>query len=258
MNKNLLLLITLIAICSCNESKVIDNNSQFSNNANSTTNESNSTVLNFNYNYPKNIIPSRDEENSIEFYPIGFSPEGNFAYINRPCNGGCGCCTHDLIIQDLLTDKIETNLTIRSTDGTESKNHLPDWNYNFSNIERSLKLKGISQSQLRIESGLIFNDKYNQHTYEVKINKRVKENTYSPEEGDELTYSVYVTIDNSKSKRITYGKIENSYDLEYIGFIRSPFSDIVSILLNKKTRGFEAEIDNEIVAIGCHLDPSFY
>lgn len=257
MNKNLLLLIALIAICSCNESNEIDNKSQFGSNTDSISKESNSTVLNFNYNYPKNILPSRDEENGLEFYPIGFSPEGNFAYINRPCSN-CGCCTHDLIIQDLLTDKIETNLTIRSADGSYLKNHLPDWNYNFSNIERSLKLKGISQSQLRIESGLIFNDKYNQHTYEVKINKRVKENTYSPEEGDELTYSVYVTIDNSKSKRITYGKIENSYDLEYIGFIRSPFSDIVSILLNKRTRGFEAEIDNEIVAIGCHLDPSFY
>jgi hypothetical protein len=214
--------------------------------------------LNFNYNYPKNIIPSRDEENSIEFYPIGFSPEGNFAYINRPCNDVCGCCTHDLIIQDLLTDKIETSFPIRSSDGSGVQNHITDWNYNFSNIERSLKLKGISQSQLRIESGLIFNDKNNYHSYEVKIEKRVKQDKYYPGVGDVLSYSVYVTIDNRKSKRITYGKINNSYDLEYIGFIRSPFSDIVSIILNKKTSGFEGEIENDIVAIGCHLDPSFY
>jgi hypothetical protein len=69
------LILTYIVISSCNDGKIIDNNSKFLSNSDTNTTESNSNVLNFNYKYPKNIFYIRDEEFKTEFYPIGFSPE---------------------------------------------------------------------------------------------------------------------------------------------------------------------------------------
>lgn len=251
-------LFMLLIFTNCNETKVIENSPPLLVPTQSSETQSNSYVLNFNYNYPQNIIRSRDEENRVEFYPIGFSPEGNFAYINRPCDGGCGCCTHDIIIQDLLTDKIETQLSLVPTEEMGSQSHLESWIKNFSKVEKALKLKGISQSSLQIKSSSSFIDDITSHKYDIKINKKVKENEYSAEQGSELSYSVYVTIDNGKTKRITKGVFQYAYDLEYLGYIRSPYSDMIAVVLNKKQRGFEGDINNDVVVVGCHLDPSFY
>lgn len=258
MRRTILPLLIVLFLSSCNETTQKDSNTPLLVPSDRNNVDSKSNLLNFNYTYPDNILQSRDEENRKEFFPIGFSPEGNFAYINRPCNGGCGCCTHDIIIQDLLTDKIETQLSLIPTSEIGSQSHMDSWTTNFSKIERALKLKGISQSAMQLENETEFNDSYNRHSYQIKVNKRVKENIEYPEEGDEMSYSVDVTIDKRKTKRITYGKINSAYDLEYMGFIRSPFSDLVTIILNKKQRGFEAEITNDLVAVGCHLDPNFY
>lgn len=252
------ILLLLSLFISCNESKVKEKNPLLQVPIQSDNKETKSTTLNFRYNYPENIISSRNEENRVEFYPIGFSPEGNFAYINRPCDGGCGCCTHDIIIQDLLTDKIETQLSLAPTEEMGTQSHLESWNKNFSKVEKALKLKGISQSSLQIRSSSSFIDDITSHKYDIKINKKVKENEYSAEQGGEMSYSVYVTIDNGKTKRITKGVFQYAYDLEYLGYIRSPYSDMIAVVLNKKQRGFEGDINDDVVVVGCHLDPSFY
>jgi len=258
MNKYILSFLTLIAISSCNESNVIDNKSQFGSNTDSIAKESISTVLNFNYKYPKNIFYSRDEENNTEFYPIGFSPEGNFAYINRACNNFCGCCTHQIIIQDLLTDKIETDLSIANPNEVGNISYIDEWQSNFNKIEKGLKLKGISQSNLKFERTTSFYNNDNNHKYDIKINKKVLKDRPGQSFGPDLAYSVYVTLDNNKTKRITSGKLEAGIDLKFIGFIRSPFNDMIAVVFESESYGIEMDIFNEIIVVGCQLDPSFY
>jgi hypothetical protein len=258
MLKHCIHLIIIGILSSCGLSNNNEKKGSKSSIPNTVEQESNSTVLNFNYRYPRNVLPPRQNEYSYEFYPIGFSPEGNFAYINRPCNGGCGCCTHEILIQDLLTDKIETKLSILNPSEFENTSHVESWNSNFSSIEKALKLKGISQKNFQIENMMSFYNKDKSHKYDIKINKNMlpphDNQTYS----NDLSYEVYATIDNQKTKRITYGKIQEAKDLEYIGFIRSPFTDIIAVILNQQSYGYEGEVSNKLIAIGCHLDPSFY
>jgi hypothetical protein len=264
MYRNIIPILLLISVLGCKQSKENDEKTEVEPNTEVIETTTNSTTLNFNYKYPKNLIPQRNEENSPELYAIGFSPEGNFAYIDRPCSGGCGCCTHDVIIQDLLTDKIESVIDIKtpSEDG-EIHDHVKNWSDHFSKIEKNLKLKGISQTSLQINKSKSFTDEITKHRYDIKIFKKEQQNQNDNEDvglwdGNKIIYNVYVTINDGKSKRITKGVIQNGIDLEYIGFIRSPYTDMIAVILNKKSTGFELETFNEVVVVGCQLDPSFY
>jgi hypothetical protein len=212
--------------------------------------------LNFNYTYPKNILSKRDGDMDFELYPIGFSPEGHFAYINRPCAGGCGCCRHDMHIQNLLSDKVEVSHNINN-EVFDSRDHLKDWKMDFRNIKKMLISKGISQSEMFLETNKVFYDKDGIHKYEIKVGKK---ESYDPESeyGNKITYSVFVKMDDVKSKRITHGDFTDGVDFEYVGFIRSPFGEQLAVVLNKKTRGFEAEIFSDIVVVGCNLDPKYF
>jgi hypothetical protein len=264
MYRDIIPIVLLISILGCKQPKENNETTKVEPNTEVIETTTNSTTLNFNYKYPKNLIPERNEENSPELYAIGFSPEGNFAYIDRPCSGGCGCCRQDIIIQDLLTDKIESVIDIKtpSEDG-EIHDHVKNWSDHFSKIEKNLKLKGISQTSLQINKSKSFTDEITKHSYDIKINKKVQRDLYDDGggdewEGDKITYTVYVTINDGKSKRITKGEIQSGIDLEYIGFIRSPYTDMIAVILNKKSTGFELETFNDVVVVGCQLDPSFY
>lgn len=264
MYRNIIPILLLISVLGCKQPKENNETTKVEPNTEVIETTTNSTTLNFNYKYPKNLIPERNEENSPELYAIGFSPEGNFAYIDRPCSGGCGCCTHDVIIQDLLTDKIESviNLNTPSEDG-EIDDHVKNWSDHFSKIEKNLKLKGISQTSLQINKRKSFTDEITRNSYNIKINKKIQREIYDNGDGDEyegdkITYTVHVTINDGKSKRITKGVIGDAVDLEYLGFIRSPYTNMIAVILNKKSRGYQFEISNDVVVVGCQLDPSFY
>lgn len=225
-----------------------------------TTRENNtqSVPINYNYTYPNNLLPSSaEDEYGFEFFPIGFSPEGHFAYINRPCNGGCGCCTHEIIVQDLLTDKVQMNYNLNRNTVDEQAYFLENWKQEYTNIKRNLIMKGISQSELFLERNKIFYDKRGKHKFEISVSKRrLDEGSYT--DTSPISYAVYVTMDGVKTKKITYGKFSDAIDFEYLGFIRSPFSDQLAVVFNKKWYGFEAEKTNEIIVVGCSLEPRYY
>lgn len=217
-------------------------------------------VANYDYTYPLNILPSRNESANLpEFYPIGFSPSGSFAFILRPCNGGCGCCTHNLVIQNLLNDKMETIYEIRKSD-FDIAVHEKDWKTDFNNIRKKLMLSDISQSKFKLNTESVFFDANGDHRYQIIVNQFKKEsqdpNAYGS--GMKLTYSVVVKMDDFKTKKISFGEVENGISLEYLGFLRSPYNDQLAVVFNKKSFGFEAEVDNDIIIVGCNLNPIYF
>jgi hypothetical protein len=133
-----------------------------------------------------------------------------------------------------------------------------DWKRNFKSIQRRLAESRISQSEFKLQKGRAFTDKKGSHNYQLSIKTGASPGTDGYDMAPILNYSLYVTMDGRKSKKISSGKFENAVGLEYLGYLRSPFSEQIVLVFSRKSRGFENETDNDIMVVGCHLDPSYY
>jgi hypothetical protein len=76
--------------------------------------------------------------------------------------------------------------------------------------------------------------------------------------GSKMIYTATVLLNNVKSKIVTSGKQNDGESFEYLGYLKSPFSNQLALLFNKRSRGFEAEPVNEVVVVGCIMDPKLY
>ncbi len=204
------------------------------------------------YVYPNDLYA---ENNGLSFYCIGFNTTGQIAYIDRPCNGGCGCCTHNIVIQDLTTDKIVSTLNLMGPEIVSIEDHKADWIRNKDRVASFLNSYGIVQSPLNVNHLNMIN--YNDNTYKVTPSYYL-ENDPSTMSGSKMNYSASVLLNNFKSKTVTSGKQNDGESFEYLGYLKSPFSNQLALLFNKKYSGFEAEPVNEVVVVGCIMDPKFF
>jgi hypothetical protein len=76
--------------------------------------------------------------------------------------------------------------------------------------------------------------------------------------GSKMIYSASVLLNNFKSKIVTSGKEIDGESFEYLGYLKSPFSNQLALLFDKRYKIFEAELVNEVVVVGCILDPKFF
>jgi hypothetical protein len=216
-----------------------------------------------NYKYPENIFQELGTgEDAVSMYAIGFSSNGNFAYINRPCNGGCGCCTHEVVIQDLFSDKKIHRVDIsKSNVRNENSDDIQDfnacWKYNFSKVRNLLIENGIRQINLRInKSDLI---KIGNDRYQISFSKKiVNDFKCGAGPGESIDYYIVANLNNTKSKTISKGNIFCGYDMEYLGYVKSPFSNQIALFFNELSYGFEAEKASNVKIVGCMLDPSYF
>lgn len=204
------------------------------------------------YVYPSNLFPQKNE---LSFYCIGFNTTGQVAFIDRPCNGGCGCCTHNIIIQDLTTDKIVSTLNLMGPEINSIEDHKADWIINKDRVATFLNSYGIVQNPLNVNNSNLIN--YNNNTFKVTSSHYLMDDP-SAMYGSKLFYSASVLLNNFKTKVVTSGNQIDGESFEYLGYLKSPFSNQLALLFNKRSRGFEAEIDNEVVVVGCIMDPKFF
>lgn len=209
------------------------------------------------YDQPKNIFSDRKfRDTPIEFYPIGFSNNSLFAYQYRPCAGGCGCCTQDVMVVDLATDKVVDKLDILSIDRDDKVDHDQNWHNRKSDIGQMLWKHRISQRNPSVNSSrYVVSGK---HTYNVDVSTSVTpaQNEYNM--GPDLSYQVTVKMENGKSRVVSSGVFPDGVAFIYLGYLKSPFEDQVALLFLKSYNGFEAEHFNEVVVVGCKLDPKYY
>ncbi|MEY3342359.1 MAG: hypothetical protein RL090_43 [Bacteroidota bacterium] len=222
-------------------------------------------VLNFNYQYPKNILSNKESsvgENEFDpeigFYPIGFSKTGLFAHLVRPCNGGCGCCQHDIFVQDLSTDKIVDIFHISNPDegyDTETS-HEVQWKRKYKLIKAFLMQYGISQSPLSLNrKSYLF---HNGNEYKFTHVGKEQENPNSYYEMPELKYKVFATMNEKHSRTVSRGTIEDAFDFSYIGFLKSPFNEKLVLVYDSRAAGFERETYFEALTIGVTLEPKLF
>jgi hypothetical protein len=204
------------------------------------------------YVYPANLFAQTSE---LNFYCIGFNTTGQIAYVDRPCNGSCGCCTHDIVIQDLTTDKIVSTLNLMGPEINSIEDHKADWIKNKDRIAPFLNSYGIVQNPLNVNNSNLIN--YNNNTFKITSTHYLMDDPTSMY-GSKMIYSASVLLNNIKSKIVTSGKQNDGESFEYLGYLKSPFSNQLALLFNKRSRGFEAEIENEVVVVGCIMDPKFF
>ena len=204
------------------------------------------------YVYPNDLYA---ENNGLSFYCIGFNTTGQIAYVDRPCNGGCGCCTHNIVIQDLTTDKIVSTLNLMGPEMVSIEDHKADWIRNKDRVASFLNSYGIVQNPLNVNNSNMIN--YNNNTFKI-MSSHYLENDPSTMSGSRMNYSATVLLNNFKSKIVTSGKENNGESFEYLGYLKSPYSNQLALLFNKRSRGFEAEVENKVVVVGCIMDPKFF
>jgi len=254
---SLSLLFVLLFSCSNKDSsKKDDDGNRIENESNNEENDA-LVVKKLTYTYPKNLLKKISTESEpIEFYCIGFNSNGYLAYIDRPCNGGCGCCTHDIIIQDLLTDKVVKSYSFLQHLNLETvEDHVEQWNKLKEEGSQFLRVNNIEQIPIGLNNNSSM--QYGGHSFQIKFSTKSSQNP-AYDIGSDISYTVRMEIDGEKSKIISSGKITEGYFFKYLGYLKSPFNNQVAILFQKSMHGFEGETINEVLVVGCTLDPIYF
>ena len=76
--------------------------------------------------------------NNPEFYPIGWSDDGLFAYKMIHCDGGSGCCSNRIVIQSSKSDKIIDHFMLPSDEDYFEGTEEDKWRENTRKINAFL------------------------------------------------------------------------------------------------------------------------
>lgn len=202
-----------------------------------------------------------------EFFPIGWSKDGKFAYYVEPPDEACGCYFGQLFILDLKSDKVLWSFEYNGLDEVDpdrkgapkSINDL--WRTNrklFSDKLREHKI--VPQGQFAFLSFPV-NYKGDQLSPELKIKENKNEETsyYS----GVLQAQLQLVSKRNGRKTVfenTYGKPEDAtpLDLKVLGYVKSPFEPRIAVMLIEVWRGYEGPPHTtRIKIVGSSLEGGF-
>lgn len=226
--------------------QVINNNDSIFPNNSYSSNEEFSVPQKMTYSFFSNNF-NNDHLFLDDFYPIGWSPDGKFAFIT-----GHQRCDNDgnyfrFSIQDMVSDK---TLVSEEYYGTESTIQ-PVWSKLKTKITQKLIANKIMQTSVQLNALPYFQmgNSYDFHLYS-------RESTESdiPSIG---ASTIHLKINGDLKKKI-YGKnygYAGPVQSKVIGCIRSPFENRVIAVLANEYPCFENQ-DGEVslCLIGCFLD----
>ena len=86
--------------------------------------------------------------NNPEFYPIGWSDDGLFAYKMIYCDVGCGCCSNSIIIQSAKSVKIIDHFMLPSDEDEFEGTEEDKWRESTRNINAFLNKYNIENTGL--------------------------------------------------------------------------------------------------------------
>ncbi len=216
------------------------------------------------YEKPRSMLydgrkPDISEFNKENFYPIGWSKNGHFAFVKTDTEQGSGFFNFRLEILKMAENEDSWNWNapeeIEATDTSFSML----WNKNRAVFSKELKkYKIIPELDYKIQP-LIFTTKGN--NFKISLEKEEKTNL---EFNINVVSSAQVIIESPELgvKTFTH-KIENDdfwvADIKISGYIKSPHhDDIIGIIYSLERMGFEGP-PNDIYfhVIGCDLSAGF-
>lgn len=210
------------------------------------------------YNIPRQIaysFPSSNTTNYIpkEFYPIGWSRNGKFAFLFIPANEASDCNYAELVIQDMVTDEIVYRKNSREyCDGNEPL-FSRAWN-DLSPIITPV----LNQFQIEQVGGITINQLpylYNGNRYDFHLYNRT-ENYYDYGQTIAAASVISLKVNGVLGKKV-YGKTYGSSGPLYngvVGYLKSPFENRIAAFYALEYRGYEGPpnvIDFEL--IGCMI-----
>lgn len=213
------------------------------------------------YSVPNNQIDYEFYWNGSNYYPIGWSRDGNIAFREFREFDGAGGCQDNLIVQSMVTDKIIKDIQLDFfMDGS-----VGDWDdhCDFEKIwrkERRTILKYLNRYEIQDNSfGFMNKSKEitsNNREYKIKLSQDLLEtyDGYNYEGENRTSYKLKVYV-NGRSKTISKATIR-AHNIDYIGYYKSPFEERIAIVLQyQDDQSGEYANNGGIIIIGCDLHP---
>lgn len=192
------------------------------------------------------------------FYPIGWSKDGKFAYLTEPPDEGCDCYFANLIIQDMRSDK-------------------PVWMYNHrGEMEKTETLgtfwrahRALFSRKLR-EHKIIANARFTllDSQFDFNGDRLITQLTTEKEENSEydgtLKHVLVQLVSERWGRKIIYEKRYKPEDYnpllasQVFGVLRSPYEPRAAFILVEVNRGWEGPPHvTEVNIIGANLTTGF-
>lgn len=177
-----------------------------------------------------------------EFYPLGWSTDGKFAYAIEPPDEAVGSYFLNVYIQDLVTDKIiwQDKYQSEPESTTGIQNFADYWQANQSKMDAQFKKYGIK----KIDDTVLFAGSINtdDDRLDYVVQKKLKG---QPDLGNialVTEYQVMVTSDKLGRKTVhkeQYKTPIRILDVDVIGYLRGDDKKRVALLIAGVRRGWE-------------------
>jgi hypothetical protein len=199
------------------------------------------------------------------FYPVGWSKDGKFAYYVEPVDEACGCYFGKLVIIDLKNDAVVWQFDYTSDDPAEGESKKPKslaalWNANRKLFSGKLKENNIEPH--RPARVLSFPLSYK--TDSVTPNLNVERKPMSEEDrvyGDISHVRVQLNSQQNGKKTVLDREFSEAKPL-YVGiagYLKSPLEPRVAIILIEIYRGYEGPPHvGGVTIVGASLEWSQY
>ena len=182
-----------------------------------------------------------------QFKPIGWSKDGKFAYRNTMCDDMCGCCTNGIAVISAITDE-----TVEYLDFGEGGGDFGSISMKDSIMEVR---KTLSRNNIVIGSVGQFVKSNKINDYNIVLNQKIISARDGGDIGFDLEYKLIVGNNNIGYKTVSKGLItDNHQDLQYLGYIKSPFENRILILFSDCSFGLESTYWHQLYIVGCNLN----
>lgn len=193
-------------------------------------------------------------------YPIGWSRDGKFAYLVEPPDEACGCYFAEIVIQDLLTDKIlwSDRYSSDSLENPEAENLTTFW-------PKKQKLYSEKLAKYRITPISDLHSFFPAIEFEDDLFTPMVEVRIKTDNDLEVIGNVTVRLESKRRgskviSRETYrkGQISGFRNAEISGILKSPFDERIAVLIAEEHRGWEGPPNITLIRVsGASLKTGF-
>lgn len=191
-----------------------------------------------------------------KFYPIGWSKDGNFAYILEPADEGLGNYMFGVVIINLVSDEVIWDwYTDPIVDEELYREDV--WKKHYDEFKEALNENGITQvRKIKLEDTYFT---YNKKDFVVRLENETEKD---PDINIELISGskIYIKSPDLGEKLVAEEKYESSMILgqQISGCLISPFEDRVVVILKTERWGYEGPPNVvEFEVYGANLSTGF-
>ncbi|MCP4441818.1 MAG: hypothetical protein GY810_23170 [Aureispira sp.] len=223
-------------------------------------------VLGQTLQFPKEIVYYELEEEDPEengghytetstFHPIGWSPDGKFAYVKIFDGYSDGLCI-SVAVQDMVTDKTvwsESYTSMQLGENEDYAKHSENvkalWNKVKPKTEKALaKYKINAKKELDYRKKTWHRINGQPYKFALTTKGKIQIDCRAKDMGSKTLYEQDISPEDFEMQE---------YNAYVAGIILSPYEDRVAILYQTSSKGFEFITDQSFALVGCNLNKGF-